>query len=362
MEKNTNRVFLTGFLCMVFIFVSGCSRTPVDEASPTISPLPTFATPVSIDTPTNTTYEITEQIKKLATDYNTLVQEEKQTGTFEPVTQPDNQESFFFTGASYEKVAFAHRNLQQTIDQLNHKYMTLYQKDATVAPNPALGDKNKMSAVLLQMQNEYSEWANRAINSADVIRMYNPDSMTYDPQFIGEAYAIDQIKSKQLQQLWLALNGPSEQVIQQDIQEISKIDTGSIELMDLTTQPYYRSDIRLSKYESPTNRYTIFSDLHTIIEIFPKITAKTEELTPIAPLTVTELEEKAQKLIAILSPGLNLDTLTFAPGTKIESFFFRWEDHTKPFLDDEQTYPFIQVGYNRDGELLNYYNTLPLSH
>lgn len=361
METNTNRVFLTSFLCIIFIFVSGCTNIPV-EASPAISPLSTFATPESINTPTNTTNEITKQIKNIAATYDALVQQEKKTGTFEPVIQPDNQESFFFTGASYEKVALAYKNLQQTIEQLNQKYMIMYQKDSAVAPTLAFDDKNKMNEALLQLQNEYSEWANDAINSDDVIRMYNPNSMTYDPQFIGEAYAIDQIKSKQLQRLWLALNGPSEQVIQQDIQEVSKIEKDSIELIDLTTQPYYRADIRLSKYESPTNRYTIFSDLHTIIEIFPKTTANTEYLTPNAPLTIPELEQKARELIALLDPDLNLDTLTAAHGTKIESFFFRWDDLTKPLLDDNRTYPFIQVGYNRDGELLNYYNTLPLSH
>jgi hypothetical protein len=98
-----------------------------------------------------------------------------------------------------------------------------------------------------------------------------------------------------------------------------------------------------------------------VVEIIPLRPPHTADLTPIAPKNTANLEEEALKLINLFSPNIELNGLTRMDGTKINTFFFRWEDQTKPLLDDGRSYPFLQVGLNADGELLNYYNTLPLA-
>jgi hypothetical protein len=92
------------------------------------------------------------------------------------------------------------------------------------------------------------------------------------------------------------------------------------------------------------------------IEIIPKQTPPTSQEG-----SLTELEVKAREWVALLSPGLNFDNLTPIQDEKVRTYFFRWENQTRPFLDDGKSYPFIQVALNGNGELLNYYNTLPLA-
>jgi hypothetical protein len=104
-------------------------------------------------------------------------------------------------------------------------------------------------------------------------------------------------------------------------------------------------------------RYTLDSTLHLVVGMSP--IAKPQHVNG---LSVPELEKLARDMIALVSPEINLDTLTYRFGQKDElTFFFRWEDLTKPLLDDGRSYPFVQVGLNGKGELLNYVNTLPMS-
>jgi hypothetical protein len=71
--------------------------------------------------------------------------------------------------------------------------------------------------------------------------------------------------------------------------------------------------------------------------------------------TPQQLEQMARTLIASLVPHVNLALLSLQPGNKGSNYFFRWEDTSKPGWVG---HPFIQVAYNIEGKMLNYFNAL----
>ena len=194
-----------------------------------------------------------------------------------------------------------------------------------------------------------------------IVKLYSPSDMNYISLLIGESYAIEKEKEENIIALNHIINMPPFDLINLDIKKIQSIEPGEVTYIDNSEVPFYRSDIKLATYETATRSYTLYTNSHEIIEIIPKIIPQTADLTPVASLAVKILEQKARTLIAIVSPGVNLDILTAVPGSKIGSFFFRWEDRSRAVLDDGTTYPFVQVGLNGNGALLNYYNTLPLA-
>ncbi|MGC1374817.1 MAG: hypothetical protein WA821_01255, partial [Anaerolineales bacterium] len=74
-----------------------------------------------------------------------------------------------------------------------------------------------------------------------------------------------------------------------------------------------------------------------------------------------QLADMARAYVAAVSPGLNLQQMTFNVFNKDrEVYFFRWEDTTGGQLLHGM-YPFVQVAYSRSGDFLNFENTLPFS-
>jgi hypothetical protein len=71
--------------------------------------------------------------------------------------------------------------------------------------------------------------------------------------------------------------------------------------------------------------------------------------------TPQELEQMARTLIASLAPHVNLALLSLQPGNKGSNYFFRWEDTS---MSGWVGHPFIQVAYNIEGKMLNYFNAL----
>ena len=58
---------------------------------------------------------------------------------------------------------------------------------------------------------------------------------------------------------------------------------------------------------------------------------------------------------------MKLEELSLTHTSVTGNYLFRWEDRSKALLEDGRSYPFIQVALNASGELLNFYNTLPLA-
>ena len=136
---------------------------------------------------------------------------------------------------------------------------------------------------------------------------------------------------------------------------IQTLDSGTIRYLYHSKMPYYDAKAEVEVYKSDRFQYTVDIGTGQIIEIAPLHQMRQYSLEP--AYSRTELEEKAREFIAKVAK-VNLDALTPAFGDKEgKTFFFRWEASGQK-LSSGMT-PFIQVGFSRGGEFLNYVNTLP---
>ena len=139
------------------------------------------------------------------------------------------------------------------------------------------------------------------------------------------------------------------------IQLIQTLDSGTIRYLYHSKMPYYDARAEVEVYKSDKFQYSVDVGTGQIIEIVPLHQMRQYALEP--AYSQAELEEKAREFIAKVA-RVNLDALTPAFGDKDgETFFFRWEASGQK-LSSGMT-PFIQIGFSRGGELLNYVNTLP---
>jgi hypothetical protein len=357
---SEKRVLL--FLLIVFVLAS-CSH-PISsiEMPPTLQETPTpldFLTLTTTPSVSQREEKIIWEINVCANKYQDLVESEKQENNYETVTLPDGKEGINFLGDARLKITDAFVETQKCIQQLNLEYTQLYKATHETYSIPAepLAQRSRLTDLLASLDG----WMENERKNGNVIEIYSPYTLGPILFLTGDSYARSVIIEDEIKSLQLALAGISNEDVQLDAEAIKKIDDGNVSLLGVSAFPYYRSDIKLTSYETGSCYYIIYSAQHVIIEIIPKEIPQTADLTPVAFLSAQMLEQRARALIATIAPNVNLDTLTAVPGSKIGSFFFRWEDRTKPVLDDGMTYPFVQVGLNGNGELLNYYDTLPLA-
>jgi len=326
------------------------SQTVVDVATARATVATATATP-SIQAQTE---EILLQIRQAAADYNSLVEDEKKTGDYETSNFGPEKQGFRFMGSSYSKISAKFDELISRIEDLNKRYAAL--SPASPLPIPTFTNKADGQVYLDQLMQDYTTWIMNELVHGTIVVVYDPDEGDPVPELIGDSYVTEQAQEIEVNKLRMWVQGPSAAAIQQDIQLIQSIEPGNVDLTDVTSLPFYRNDLSLTQYDTSSRTYIVYSEAHVIIEIIPNQIPQ-----GVTSLSTDELEVKARALIALYDPGVNLSQLTPVPGSKIGTYFFRWEDRTKPVLDDGMSYPFIQVGLNGDGELLNYYNTLPLS-
>ena len=340
---------------LIFILLGGCAAQHNLPAS-TATATPIATKPSATPTPSIQAQReaILQQIRQAAADYNSSIEDEKKIGNFIPSNLGHGKQGFIFTEDSRTKILSKYNDLMSTIEDLNKRYEAL--APANLSPLPTFSSKAEGQAYLDQIMEDYTNWVQNELVHGNIVIVYHPDDGDYVPVSIGDSYVLMEAKGLHIQQLRLWVRGPSAAAIQQDIQLIQNIEPGNIDLTDVTSLPFYRNDLSLTQYDTSSRTYIVYSEAHVIIEINPK------QIPPgVASLSTDELEAKARELINLFAPGLDLSQLTPAGGSKIGTYFFRWEDRTKPVLDDGRSYPFIQVGLNGDGELLNYYNTLPLA-
>lgn len=352
--KYRNLILL--FVGSLFFTLSACQSSPASQPAPTAAnPSQQQNPPINIPSPTpERKAEIVAEIKQIASDFNKFVENEKKTGNIQIVALPNGTTGFTFYAESYPKVTNEYTKVAQKIEDLNNEYYQIYKEERGSVPTMTPSSKEDQKARLAILTAEFGSWLKNEEKSGTTVTMYN--LIKYTPIFIGESYAKEQEKSDEINTLRLSLNGISDESKQLDIQQIQKIEPGNVTLIDIGAFPYYRSDINLTTYETGTTVYNVYSPTHQIIEILPK-----EFPQGVTASSVADLEKIAREVIAKFAPDVNLDSLTPAGGAKEGTYFFRWEDQTKPLLDDGRSYPFIQVGLNGNGELLNYYNTLPLA-
>jgi hypothetical protein len=350
-------------LLMVIILLVGCatqtalptnpppaSQTLVDIATVTATIASATATP-SIQAQKE---EILRQMRQAATDYNSLVDDEKKTGVYEASNLVPGKQGFRFMGNSYSKISAKFDELISRIEDLNKRYAAL--SPASPLPIPTFTSKADGQVYLNTLLETDTTWIMNELVHGTIVVVYDPDEGDPVPELIGDSYVTEQAQEIEVNKLRMWVQGPSAAAIQQDIQLIQRIEPGNVDLTDVTSLPFYRNDLSLTQYNTSSRTYIVYSEAHVIIEIIPNQIPQ-----GVTSLSTDELEVKARALIALYDPGVDLSQLTPAPGSKIGTYFFRWENRTKPVLDDGMSYPFIQVGLNGDGELLNYYNTLPLA-
>lgn len=340
-------------ILMVITTISIVACQNRESAQVVVEPTITMIQPAFTTTPVSDEKEtILQEIKQLVANYNALVETEKQTGTYETVTIPEKPEGFLFTDQSLLKIYNAEMPVQTEITSLNEKYYTLAMRENRTPPplNP-LAQNGEYDKLL----KEYLAWLEQETIYGSAVRLYSTGEGQYYSILVGESYVTQKLWEQELAIARAKLNNLSDEAIKADILEIQRVEnsSGQVKFLDIGSIPYYSLDKKLSNYETESNTYALYSQTHQIIEITSKL------LPPGSEGSAKELEQKARETITLISPEVNLDTLTPAHAEKTGTYFFRWND-LKGQLDTGD-YPFVQVVLNGNGELINYYNTLPLA-
>ena len=360
---------LFGTLIFMAVISAGC-RVALPELTPTQhnpaaaqTATPTLPSPTPTENPQTAREKLQAQAQKLMEAYNQLVKMEQKSGEGKIThTEDTGEERYLFTGKSYEKIIQAFQNLSTQKAAIFEQYLRLYRQDHQPTPYPAQGTKEQTLQYYRQLLAENQARMEALLKSENVDRLYNPDLGSYEATIRFEDAAWFQLAGEALDALRLSAE-LSPELLEKHLTLLKNLepDTPAAEIQrSITALPFYRNDLTFFQYVTGTRVYVLDAS-GDVVEIFPLQPPQTSDLTPIAPLSRAGLEKKARSLIQLLAPGTDLEALTEAGGEKINTFFFRWENRTKALLDDGRSYPFIQVGFNADGELLNYYNTLPLA-
>jgi hypothetical protein len=345
-------------LCALVIpIVSACQG----ETTPTPAPIPWTSTaplaspsadPASIQ---QEKQAILQEIYTLVDQYNAFLEKEKSTGNYTIVQLRDGNEGVQYTNESVGRVDAEMTRVVALIAGLNKKYYALSIQENPPAAYPNSTYPNNIA----QLNSEYSAWRENEIKNGSTVLIATENGSKH-PLLIGDSHVADEewvkqfdiVEARARQDYFASIDpGP-------DYEIIRRIEGAEVQITfkDVSNTPY-RTGRPYTLYETATMYYTLDSTQHLVVGMSP--IAKPQHTTG---LSVPELEKLARDMIALVSPEIDLDTLTYSLGNKDElTFFFRWEDLTKPLLDDERSYPFVQVGLTGKGELLNYVNTLPMS-
>ena len=362
---------LLGTLIFMAVISAGCRATPtaltptqlMPATAQTATPTLLIPSPTPTENPGTAREKLQAQAEKLVEAYNQLVKLEQKSGEGKIThTEDTGEERYLFTGKSYEKIIQAFQNLSTQKAAIFEQYLRLYRQDHQPTPYPAQGTKEQTLQYYRQLLGENQARMEMLLKSENVDKIYNPDFGSYEATIRFEDAAWFQLAGEALDALRLNTE-LSPELLKKHLTILKNLEpeTPAAEIQrSITSLPFYRNDLTFFQYVTGTRVYVLDAS-GDVIEISPIEPPQTSDLTPLAPLSKAELEKKARSLIQLWAPGTDLEALTEAGGEKINTFFFRWENREKALLDDGRSYPFIQVGFNEDGELLNYYNTLPLA-
>jgi hypothetical protein len=253
--------------------------------------------------------------------------------------------------------------VQQVISSQNQRYLELSQGilivPAIPIPSPQPVTKEAIQQAVDQATADYGHWLDETIKTGSTVRIFDPIELKYSNLMVGDSAALAELKWQAVLSYERALKAPDQDAQNADRAVIRQFESGEVTFFQAGhLLPFYSQVSEQRDYRSQEWSYIIAADSRLVLEITPI------NLQPRASgngLSQAQLEQKARDFIAMASPGLDLSRLTFAPGQKGSNSFFRWEDRAKPFLADGFSRPFIQVALNSQGQLLNYYNTLPLA-
>ncbi|MBI5842526.1 MAG: hypothetical protein HZB19_20750 [Chloroflexi bacterium] len=345
MQKRNN---IAGLILLIALSISACQSGTAP------------ATPTSVQSEKEA---IIEQIHQTVEQYNAFLEKEKSTGNYTIVRLEDGSEGVQFTNESIGKVSAEMERVVGLIVELNEKYFKLSMQEHPPVAYPYSTIQSNEYGKLIS---EYKAWLENELKNGSTIIIIT-ESGDKHPILIGDSYVAEKeweqkldIAEEKANQEYLNFINP-----EPDYQIIRRIEGADVRITfkEVSNSPY-RTDTPYTDYETDTMRYMIDSRQRLVVSMSP--IAEPQVATG---LSVPELEKMARQMIALVSPEINLDSLTYSLGQKTitdssgqkTNYFFRWEDLTKPVLDDGRSYPFVQVGLNGKGELLNYINTLPMA-
>src|SRR5215208_111466 len=341
LSKFLVKSLLYNFATVLPIILSACATSATPPA------LPISATATSTIQPTNPqapapTKDLMTQKQKVWDEvirdvnaFNRLVEQEKSLGYIE--TQHNDvsgEDYFYFTGESNHKIRVAHDHLISQISILYDQYLILYKQSYNPTPFPSFSTKEEALNFRYQTMQEDQEWLEAQYQAENVLKIYDPDGGEYTSLLPFEQMVWLELRNGALDQLRMTAE-LSPELLAKHKATVENLDGQPIVANEITSLPFYRNDITLFQYETQKNYYVLDTD-GNVIEIIPIQMPLSDQLTPMAPLNTNQLEEKARMLIASIASDTDVETLTSASGSKIGSYFFRWEDRTKPVLDDRR--------------------------
>lgn len=357
--KTKSKLIFTLFLSFA---LSACSESTTVSPSFIVATVQSASIQLPAPTPTEDLaaqkQKISDEASRKIEKFNQLVEQEKLLGNIETSHNGETGQDFFiFTGESDTKIRAAHENLISQLEMLRDQYLALYKQNYNPTPFPTFSTKEEALKFYYQAMQENQDWLEALEKKDSAFKVYDPDRGNYLSVLTFEQSAWLGLRTDALNNLRMEAE-LSPELLAKHIAIVEKLDGTLVEANEITSLPYYRNDLTLFQYQTSKNYYVLNAD-GAVIEITP-IQSLPIEITPNPSLNVDQLEQKAISYINRIAPGTSVETLTPQHASKTGTFFFKWEDQTKPSLDGGG-FPFIQVALNLNGDLLNYINTLPLS-
>jgi hypothetical protein len=337
--------FLMGLVLIGMLLVSACQGINTPAAYPN-------ATDIKSEKEA-----ILQQAYAAADEYNAFVETENQNGNIIDF----GGEYFLFKGESLKRAQQKETEVLNKIAELNEAYYQLTLQEISMGAYP-----NQQYAATREFKwtmSDFSEPTEEEWKNGTYVSIYSTENGIYSRVALGDLYLIvreNNILSATAQAKYEEhLNSiPVPDNIVQVIQRIEGKDShvkvgGSSGFSDPSLPR-----VILTTYQTETRSYAFYDQTDWIISISPK-----EKPSETKPISTQELEKIARDLAALAFPEINLDMLTPDHGEKrsgdTANFFFQWIDTSKTLSNG--LHPQIQVGLNGKGELLGYYNTIPLA-
>ncbi|MCG2784718.1 MAG: hypothetical protein L6461_06395 [Anaerolineae bacterium] len=207
-----NILTLLLFICTITACATPENNAPLPRASATALPVLMSTTTPNQAQPQE---EILQKINLCASDYNRLVEQEKEKGEYETIVLPDGQEGIRFLGDSRGKIEAAFRAAQECTRELNFEYARLYleiYKVPAVPDDPALRQARR-DELLAIFTGTFDVWLEREGRSEDIIYIYDPSSMESTSLIVGDTFAKSVALEQEYKNISLALSGISQKIV-----------------------------------------------------------------------------------------------------------------------------------------------------
>ncbi len=357
----------------IFVSLAPHSSTAPTTASSTVVERAVEPTAVSTRRPSddparNQRDRILGEVHQVAAAYAALVAHEESHSSIRPGTPSAGEiPPFQQLEPSADPLYRAWGDALDQIQRLNEEYASISRPAldpaAYRAADPRPNSQEDLQALIDAAGIDYVSWFEGEQRTGFTVVLYDPYERRSQAILIGDSYAEERLRWAALLEYRLDLLAPPEGEREAEIETIRRVVSAEARLEDVGRLLPVYTDHLLHLYRAGDWRVNFDPVDHQIVVIYTEARAGTRHRVQSAgdaagTLTTDELEQRAQDLVQLAAPDIDLGGLTPVRNQKGDNFFFRWEDRTRPLLPDGRSYPFIQVALSAGGELLNFYNTL----